>query len=317
MVGMSSRSSSGRKRAPRATKAARTPKPGTSGGPFASERPERLIAAQPRAAKIRADEAEANFRAVHTESGVRLQKVLANAGVASRRVCEDLIAEGRVAVDGRVIVEPGVRISPDQVTIHVDGVQVNLDVEHQYVMFNKPAKVMTTMRDPEGRRSIADYLSESQRRAGLVHVGRLDYETEGLLLLTNDGDLTNRLTHPSYEIPKTYLVEAAGDMAKRTAKQLERGIELDDGPIAADRCWIMGSFGGRTMVEVTLHSGRNRVVRRMFEAVGHPVRRLVRTGIGSIVIGDQPQGSLRDLGAQEIGHLKDLTAAAAERRPRA
>lgn len=148
-------------------------------------------------------------------------------------------------------------------------------------------------------------------------MGRLDYETEGLLLLTNDGDLTNRLTHPSYEIPKTYLVEAAGDMAKRTAKQLERGIELDDGPIAADRCWIMGSFGGRTMVEVTLHSGRNRVVRRMFEAVGHPVRRLVRTGIGSIVIGDQPQGSLRDLGAQEIGHLKDLTAAAAERRPRA
>lgn len=308
MVGMSSRSSSGRKRAPRATKAPRTPQPGTEGGPFASERPERLIVSQPRPTKIRADEAEANFRAVHTEDGVRLQKVLANAGVASRRVCEDLIAEGRVAVQGRVIVEPGVRVHPEQVTIHVDGVRLNLDVEHQYVMFNKPARVMTTMHDPEGRRSIDDFLSDAQRAARLVHVGRLDYETEGLLLLTNDGELTNRLTHPSYEVPKTYLVEAAGDMPKRAAKQLERGIELDDGPIAADRCSIMGSFGGRTMVEVTLHSGRNRIVRRMFDALGFPVRRLVRTGIGDIGIGDQPQGSLRELGAQEIGHLKDLTS---------
>ncbi|WP_300345314.1 pseudouridine synthase [Nesterenkonia sp.] len=296
-----------RKPAPRANRAPRTPKPGTPGGPFAAEKPERLIAAQPKPVKIRADEAEANFRAVHTDSGTRLQKVLASAGVASRRVCEDLIAEGRVAVDGRVVIEPGVRVDPQAVTIHVDGVLVNLDVEHRYVMFNKPAKVMSTMRDPEGRRSIEDFLDEEQRRARLFHVGRLDYETEGLLLLTNDGELANRLTHPSYEVPKTYLVEAAGEMTKKTAKSLESGIELDDGPIAADRCWIMGTIGGRSMVEVTLHSGRNRIVRRMFEAVGHPVRRLVRTGIGNIVIGDQPQGTLRELGAQEIGHLKDLT----------
>ena len=307
MVRMSSRNSPERRAAPRAARAPRTPRPGASGGPFASERPERLIVSEPQASKIRADEAEANFRAVHTESGVRLQKVLANAGVASRRVCEDLIAEGRVAVDGRIIVEPGVRINPEQVSIHVDGIQVNLDVEHQYVMFNKPTKVMTTMRDPEGRRSIGDFLQDAHRTARLFHVGRLDYETEGLLLLTNDGDLANRLTHPSYEVPKTYLVEAAGDMAKKTAKRLEAGIELDDGPIAADHCVIVGSTSGRTMVELTLHSGRNRIVRRMFDAVGHPVRRLVRTAIGSIVIGDQPQGSLRDLGAQEIGHLRDLT----------
>ena len=311
---MSSRGSSSRKRAPRAAKAPRTPKPGASGGPFAAEQPERLINSEPRPTKIRADEAEANFLAVHTDQGVRLQKVLANAGVASRRVCENLIAEGRVRVNGRVIIEPGVRVDPKKITMHVDDVQVNLDVEHQYVMFNKPAKVMSTMRDPEGRRSIEDYLEASHLKSRLFHVGRLDYETEGLLLLTNDGELANRLTHPAYEVPKTYMVEADGEMSKRTAKMLESGIELHDGPITADRCWILGSSGGRTMVEVTLHSGRNRIVRRMFEAVGHPVRRLVRTGIGHIVIGDQPQGSLRELGAQEIGHLRDLTTPAPEGR---
>lgn len=309
---MSSRSSSGRQRAPRAAKAPRTPKPGAAGGPFAGEQPERLIHASARRAKIRTDEAEANFVAIHDDHGVRLQKVLANAGVASRRVCEGLIAEGRVSVNGLVIIEPGVRVDPEKVTIHVDGVQVNLDVEHHYVMFNKPTQVMSTMHDPEGRRSIDDFLDEDHRKARLFHVGRLDYETEGLLLLTNDGELTNRLTHPSYEVPKTYMVEAEGEMTKRTAKRLEGGIDLDDGPIAADRCWIVASAGARTMVELTLHSGRNRIVRRMFEAVGHPVRRLVRTGIGDIVIGDQPQGTLRELGPQEIGHLKDLAGIGAE-----
>lgn len=310
--------SSGKRRqnkpAPRAARAARTPNPGQRGGPFAGEHPERLIVSQPQRSKPRQDEAEANFEAVHTPDGVRLQKVLAQAGVASRRVCEDLIAEGRVSVDGKVVVEPGVRVDPQQVTIHVDGVQVNLDVEHQYVMFNKPAKVMSTMSDPEGRRSIDDFLNAEQRRARLFHVGRLDYDTEGLLLLTNDGELANRLSHPSYEVPKTYLVEAAGSVSKQTAKQLERGIELEDGPIAADTCRILGSAGRRTMVEVTLHSGRNRIVRRMFEAIGHPVQRLVRTGIGRITIGDQPQGTLRPLGPQEIGHLRDLASGTAGER---
>lgn len=296
---------------PRATRAVRTPRPGAEGGPFADARPERLLSAQPKPVKLRADEAETNFQAVHLQDGVRLQKVLAQAGVASRRVCEDLIAEGRVAVDGRVIVEPGVRVDPENVVIHVDGVRVTLKVEHRYVMFNKPAKVMTTMSDPQGRPCIDDFLDDDMRAARLVHVGRLDYETEGLLLLTNDGELTNKLTHPRYEVPKTYLVEVAGELPVRTAKRLQSGIELDDGPIAADRCWLMGSTGSRSMVEVTLHSGRNRIVRRMFEHVGYPVTRLVRTAIGKIVIGDQPQGALRDLQLQEIGHLKDLTSAAA------
>lgn len=301
--------SSGKRRsAPRAHRASRTPNPGSHGGPFAKESPERLIVSRATPSSVRTDEAEANFAAVHQEEGVRLQKVLAQAGVASRRVCEQLIAEGRVTVNSKVIVEPGVRVDPEAVTIHVDGVRVMLNVAYRYVMFNKPAKVMCTMSDPEGRRSIDDFLDDSMRADRLFHVGRLDYETEGLLLLTNDGELANRLTHPRYEVPKTYMAQVSGTFTKKTAKSLEAGIELDDGPIAADRCTIMGSTKGRTMVEVTLHSGRNRIVRRMFDAVGHPVQRLVRTGLGSIVIGDQPQGTLRELGAQEIGHLTDLTS---------
>ncbi|NLS08435.1 rRNA pseudouridine synthase [Nesterenkonia sp. MY13] len=309
MIGMSFQGKRRPKKpAPRATRAARTPKPGTEGGPFAKANPERLINAEPKPVKIRADEAEANFRAVHDDDGTRLQKVLASAGVASRRVCENLIAEGRVSVNGKVIIEPGVRVKPEDVTIHVDGVRVTLDVEHRYVMFNKPAKVMTTMSDPEGRRSIGDFLTGEYKNLRLFHVGRLDYETEGLLLLTNDGQLANKLAHPSYEVPKTYLAEVSGQLPAKKAKQLKSGIELEDGPIAADDCTIIGSAGSKTMVEITLHSGRNRIVRRMFEAVGHPVQRLVRTGIGRITIGDQAQGSLRDLEPQEIGHLMDLTS---------
>lgn len=256
-------------------------------------------------------EAQRNFEAVHDPDGVRLQKVLAGAGVASRRVCENLIAEGRVEVDGKIIVEPGARVRADAVTIHVDGIRVSLNVEHRYVMFNKPAGVVTTMSDPQSRPSIGDFLDQEMRSVRLVHVGRLDRETEGLLLLTNDGELAHRLTHPSYEVPKTYLVEVGGTLPKSLGKQLLEGVELEDGPIALDGFRSLGSTGARSMVEVTLHSGRNRIVRRLFEHVGHPVTRLVRTAIGEITIGDQPQGSVRDLGKQELGHLLDLTSAAA------
>lgn len=294
---------------PRAARAARTPPPGSSGGPFAGEDPQRIISSAPQRSKPRLSEAEQNFEAVHDPDGVRLQKVLAQAGVASRRVCEGLIAEGRVEVDGKVVVEPGVRVRPEAVTIHVDGVRLSLDVEHRYVMFNKPAGVVTTLSDPQGRPAINDYLTEEMVAARLVHVGRLDRETEGLLLLTNDGELAHRLTHPSYEVPKTYMVEVAGAVKKSVPKQLLEGIELEDGPIAADSCRILGATGSRTMIEVTLHSGRNRIVRRMFDHVGHPVLRLVRTAIGQITIGDQKQGSVRDLGRQELGHLLELTAA--------
>ncbi len=144
--------------------------------------------------------------------------------------------------------------------------------------------------------------------ARLVHVGRLDRETEGLLLLTNDGELAHRLTHPSYEVPKTYMVEVAGSVRRTVGRQLLEGIELEDGPIAVDSYRLLGSTGSRTMIEVTLHSGRNRIVRRIFDHVGHPVLRLVRTAIGEITVGDQKQGTVRDLGKQELGHLLELTA---------
>lgn len=293
---------------PRAARAARTPAPGRSGGPFAGEDPQRIISTGPGRSKPRLSEAEQNFEAVHDPDGIRLQKVLAQAGVASRRVCEGLIAEGRVQVDGKVVVEPGVRVRPENVTIHVDGVRLSLDVEHRYVMFNKPAGVITTMSDPQGRPAIDDHLTPEMISARLVHVGRLDRETEGLLLLTNDGELAHRLTHPSYEVPKTYMVEVAGSVKKTVGKQLLEGIELEDGPIAVDSYRLLGSTGSRTMIEVTLHSGRNRIVRRIFDHVGHPVLRLVRTAIGQITVGDQRQGTVRDLGKQELGHLLELTA---------
>ena len=293
---------------PRAARAPRTPKAGEKGGPFAGEDPQRLIGARSRRSKPVFSEAQRNFEAVHDPEGVRLQKVLAGAGVASRRVCEDLIAEGRVEVQGKVIVEPGVRVRPETVTIHVDGIRVSLDVEHRYVMFNKPAGVVTTMSDPQGRPSIGDFLDQQMKSARLVHVGRLDRETEGLLLLTNDGQLAHRLTHPSYEVSKTYLVETEGTLRKSLGTRLLEGIELEDGPIALDSFRPLGSTGTRSMAEVTLHSGRNRIVRRIFDHVGHPVTRLVRTAIGEITIGDQPQGSVRNLGKQELGHLLDLTS---------
>ncbi|GAA3287455.1 pseudouridine synthase [Nesterenkonia halobia] len=292
---------------PRAARAVRTPRAGASGGPFADVDPQRLVVDEARRAKPRLDEAEDNFAAVHDPSGERLQKVLARAGVASRRVCESLIAEGRVEVDGRVVVEPGVRVRAEAVRIHVDGVRVTLGVEHQYLMFNKPAGVVTTMSDPQGRPAIGDHLDAETSAAGLVHVGRLDRETEGLLLLTNDGEMAHRLTHPSYEVPKTYLVEAAGRVTAADRRRLLAGVELEDGPIAVDECRILESSGSRTMVEVTLHSGRNRIVRRIFDHIEHPVRRLVRTAIGRLTVGDQPQGTIRPLGRQELGHLLDLT----------
>lgn len=231
------------RREPRAATAARTPKAGQTGGPFSSEDPQRMISTGPRRAKPRRDEAEENFAEVHDPEGVRLQKVLAQAGVASRRVCEALISEGRVAVDGKVIIEPGIRVQPEKVAIHVDGVRIQLSVEHQYVMFNKPAGVVTTMSDPHGRPCINDYLTEEMKAARLFHVGRLDAETEGLLLLTNDGELANRLTHPSYEVPKTYVVEVAGPVFKEVGKKLRAGIELEDGPIAVDDYRQLGSDG--------------------------------------------------------------------------
>ncbi|MBG6083711.1 pseudouridine synthase [Zhihengliuella flava] len=236
-----------------------------------------------------------------TEDGIRLQKVMANAGVASRRVSEELIAEGRVEVNGEVVTELGVRIDPARDAVHVDGMRIQLNETLKYFVFNKPRGVVSTMEDPEGRRCISDYVKDKNVR--LFHVGRLDVNTEGLLILTNDGELANRLTHPSYEVPKKYLVQVNGPLPQGVGAQLKRGVELEDGVANVDSFKLVDSTPGKVLIEVVLHSGRNRVVRRMFDAVGFPVKRLVRLEMGPLRLGDQKQGVVRALGPQEVGHL--------------
>ncbi|WP_159611711.1 pseudouridine synthase [Glutamicibacter sp. JC586] len=261
-------------------------------------RPTQRARAQARA------ESQAN-RMEHGESqdGIRLQKAMANAGVASRRVCEEMITEGRVEVNGQLVVELGARVDPAKDSIHVDGMRIQVNQTNRYYVFNKPKHVMSTMDDPEGRRTIADYFKNEHHAQRLFHVGRLDYKTEGVLILTNDGELANRLQHPKYEVPKTYLVQIPGPLPRAVSNQLREGIKLEDGWIKVDDLKIIATTPKNVMVEVTLHSGRNRIVRRMFDAVGHPVQRLVRVAVGPILLGDQKQGTIRSLGNQEIGHL--------------
>src|SRR6476660_6843976 len=241
---------------------------------------------------------------LHDADGVRLQKVMASAGVASRRVCEEMIAEGRVEVDGKVVTELGVRVDPKTAVIHVDGLRIQLDENLVYMVFNKPKGVVSTMEDPEGRPCISDFLKNNKNTGErLFHVGRLDVATEGLLLLTNDGELANRLTHPSYEVPKTYLVQVRGPFPQGIGAQLKGGVELEDGIASVDSFRLVDSTPGHVLIEVVLHSGKNRIVRRLFDAVGFPVLRLVRVKVGPIGLGDQRQGSIRNLGKQEVGHL--------------
>lgn len=238
------------------------------------------------------------------EQGIRLQKVLAEAGVASRRQAEILMRQGRVEVDGKVVTEMGRRVDPDVEVIHVDGARVVTDVETVHLALNKPEGMLSTMWDDQGRRCVGDVvLEKAGSTKGLFHVGRLDAATEGLLLLTNDGELANRLMHPSYEIPKTYLAEIRTPIAKDLGKQLRAGVELDDGPAAVDSFRVIDRSGARVMVEVVLHEGRNRVVRRIFEAIDKPVERLVRTAIGDVHLGNQRTSTLRKLGRDEVGSL--------------
>jgi len=239
---------------------------------------------------------------VPAEAGVRLQKVLAAAGVGSRRACEDLIAEGRVEVDGRQVREMGTRVDPATAVIKVDGLRITTEEAGLvYLALNKPRGVISTMSDPQGRPSLGDYVAG--RRERLFHVGRLDAETEGLILLTNDGDLAHRLAHPSYAVPKTYLAEVPGPLARDVGRQLRAGVELDDGVVAVDSFRVVGRSGVRVMVELVLHEGRKHVVRRLLDAVGNPVERLVRTEIGPITLGDLRPGRTRMLTHDEVGHL--------------
>jgi 23S rRNA pseudouridine2605 synthase len=238
---------------------------------------------------------------VHDPDGVRLQKLLAAAGVGSRRVCENLITQGRVQVDGQVVAELGVRIDPLRQVVHVDGVRVQLDESRVYLAFNKPVGVVTSMSDELGRVSVGDYVGN--RRERLFHVGRLDADTEGLLILTNDGDLAHRLQHPQYGVPKTYLAQIAGPVPRDIGKRLREGIELDDGPAAVDSFRVVDSRPGKALVEVVLHEGRKHIVRRLLAAAGHPVITLVRTQVGPIRLGDIKPGRTRPLTEDEVGRL--------------
>lgn len=243
-------------------------------------------------------------RDVHDPEGVRLQKVLASAGLGSRRACEDLITAGRVTVDGVPVVELGVRVDPAKAAIHVDGMRVQLDTSLVTIALNKPLGVVSTMHDPDGRPSLAEFVKNREER--LFHVGRLDAETEGLILLTNDGELANRLAHPSHEVPKTYFAEVEGRVHPSLGKQLQKGIELEDGVVTVDSFRIVDQTQQASLVELVLHEGRNRVVRRIFDEVGFPVTRLVRTQIGPIKLGDLRPGRTRVLGKTELGTLMAL-----------
>ncbi|WP_048543741.1 pseudouridine synthase [Nostocoides jenkinsii] len=237
---------------------------------------------------------------VHDPNGIRLQKLLAASGVGSRRKCEELIAEGRVEVNGQIVLELGIRVPPGAI-IHVDGERVQTDPERVYLAFNKPLGVVTTMNDELGRVNVGDYVA--QRRERLFHVGRLDADTEGLLLLTNDGELANRLQHPAYGILKTYVAQVPGPIPRDLGKQLREGVELDDGVVRVDSFKLVDSLPGKAIVEVVLHEGRKHIVRRMLEAVGHPVQALARTQVGPVRLGDTKPGKYRPLSAKEIAAL--------------
>lgn len=236
--------------------------------------------------------------------GVRLQKVLAQAGVGSRRHAEAMIDQGRVEVNGKTVKVQGLRVDPNVDIIRVDGARINVNEDLEYFAFNKPRGVHTTMHDEMDRTSVGSYLSERTASGQrLFHVGRLDADTEGLLLLTNDGELANRLTHPSYEVPKTYLATVLGEADKALVASLKEGIELDDGTAKVDYAQIVDVHNGQSLVRVELHEGRKHIVRRLLKAAGYPVQRLVRTKIHTVQLGELKPGRMRALNSAELASL--------------
>jgi 23S rRNA pseudouridine2605 synthase len=239
-----------------------------------------------------------------TAEGVRLQKVLSQAGIASRRVAEKMILDGRVEVDGQVVTELGTRVDPHESVVRVDGARIMLDDTLVHLALNKPRGMQSTMSDDRGRPCIGDLVEHRVRgNKKLFHVGRLDADTEGLILLTNDGELAHRLMHPSFEVPKTYLATVNGVVPKGLGRKLRAGVELDDGVVRVDDFAVMDAVPGKSLVRVTLHEGRKRIVRRLLAAVGYPVQALVRTEIGAVSLGNQRPGSIRPLDRKEIGSL--------------
>jgi 23S rRNA pseudouridine2605 synthase len=234
---------------------------------------------------------------------VRLQKVLAASGIASRRKCETLMSEGRVEVDGEVVTQLGAKVDPEVVVIRVDGKRLPVAESKVYLVANKPRGVVSSMADGEGRRDLRSLLEGRTER--LFHVGRLDTDTDGLIVLTNDGEFAHRLAHPSFELHKTYVAQVEGVVKPRVRRQLLDGVTLADGPVAVDAFRVVSTESGKSLVELVIHEGRNRIVRRLLAEVGHPVLRLSRTAIGPIRLGDLRSGHVRELDTTELGTLLD------------
>ncbi|GAB2817421.1 hypothetical protein GCM10022221_14060 [Actinocorallia aurea] len=233
--------------------------------------------------------------------GVRLQKVLADAGIGSRRACEQIISAGRVKVNGRTVSWFGERVDPRKDEIQVDGRQIETWNEFRYYAVNKPLGVESTMAKGTGNRTLIDFVEDLTER--IYHVGRLDTDTEGLLLLTNDGELAHRLTHPSYGVTKTYLADVPAPIPRDLGRRLRAGVVLDDGPVQVDGFSLVEQTGRRALVEVVLHEGRKHIVRRLLKQVGFPVRRLARTGFGPIQLGKLKPGGVRQLTEKEVAAL--------------
>jgi 23S rRNA pseudouridine2605 synthase len=239
---------------------------------------------------------------------IRLQKLLAQSGVASRRRCEELMLAGAVEVDGEVVTRLGTKVDPTTAVIRVEGRRLPPVSAHVYLVLNKPRGVVSTMSDPEGRPTLQHLVADRPER--LFHVGRLDTDTSGLILLTNDGDFAHRMAHPSYEVDKTYVAEVEGDVSRATIARLLAGVTLEDGPVTVSRAKVVSRRGGAqggSIVELVIHEGRNRIVRRLLDQVGHPVRRLTRTAIGPVRLQSLPTGTLRELTTDELGALLDST----------
>lgn len=236
------------------------------------------------------------------DEGIRLQKLLAQAGFGSRRKCEEMITDGRVEVDGELVTTLGTRVDPSTQQVRVDGSRIHLNSNHIVLALNKPKRVLSAMEDKKGRFTLRDIVGDKYER--IFHMGRLDYDSEGLILMTNDGELSQHVMHPKYEVEKTYIVTLEGKMSGTVCGRLVRtGVQLDDGWIKLDHCAIIDSNRENTIVRVVLHSGKNRIVRRIFGAIGFPVKRLVRTQIGPIKLGDLKPGSYRILSQTEVRSL--------------
>jgi 23S rRNA pseudouridine2605 synthase len=238
----------------------------------------------------------------------RLQKVMARAGVASRRHSEELITAGRVRVNGEVVTSLGTKVDPETDSVTVDGRPLRTGIAHAYFALNKPAGYVTTMSDPQGRPTVASFLPPEP--PGLFAVGRLDKDTEGLLVVTNDGELADRLMHPRHHVAKTYRAVIAGMPTERELERLREGIDLDDGPTQPAEVQTLASAGKTTLVRITIREGRKRQLRRMFSAIGHPVVALKRVSFGPLELGEQLPGTLRELRAEEVGALREAAGLA-------